>query len=93
MIGVEQWVPGGIEVREDDAAEGDGGGSVPWRVVRLEEVNGIQRYPADHEEQYDDGQVLGRFDLPLPRSTKHPQHGSLGPTTCAVHCHYLFELK
>lgn len=80
-------------MREDDAAEGDGGRSVPRRVVRLEEVDGIQRYPADHEEKYDDGQVLGRFDLPLPRSAQYPQHGSLSPTTRAVHCHYLLQLK
>lgn len=93
MVGVEQWVPGGVEVREDDTAESDGGRSVPRRVVCLEEVNGIQRYPADHEEKYDDGEVLGRFDLPLPRSTKYPQHRPLSTTTCAVHCHYLFELK
>lgn len=93
MVGVEQRVSGGVEVREDDAAESDCARCVPRRVVRLEEVDGVQRYPADHEEEDDDGEVLGCLHLPLPGCTQHPEHGSLSPTTRTVHFHYLFELK
>lgn len=59
----------------------------------LEEVNGVQGDPADHEEEHNDGEVLGGFNFSLPGGSEHPQHAALGATTGAVHGHHLLQLQ
>lgn len=63
-----------------------------WSFHYLEKVNGVQRNPADHEEEHDDGEVLCGFDFSLPGSSKNSQHAALSASTGAVHCHHLLQL-
>lgn len=76
MVCVEQRIDGRIQVRQYDGEQRQYLGDVAVRIEGLDAIDGVQRQPADHEEQHDDGEVLRGLDLAFARGAQHAEHGA-----------------
>lgn len=63
MVGVEERVDGRVEVAEDNGDIHDKRRYIAVLAKGLHTVDSVEREPTDHEEQHDDAQALGGFDL------------------------------
>lgn len=64
VVGVEERVDGGVEMAQDDGDIHDERRHSAAVTEGLHAVNGVKREPTEHEEQHDDAQAFGGFDLP-----------------------------
>lgn len=92
MVRVEQRIPRGVQVREDDAEVHEDVVDFAPSAERHHAVYGVEREPADDEEDHDPRKILRGLHLALPRRAQKTQHGPRclvsGPTTW-IHGHYL----
>lgn len=63
VVGVEKWVDGGVEVAKDNGDIHDERRHSATATEGLHTVDGVEREPTEHEEQHNDAQALGGFDL------------------------------
>lgn len=63
VVGVEERVDGRVEMGKGDGEEHEVTGRCAFLTERLHAVDGVERKPADHEEQYDDAETLGSLHL------------------------------
>jgi len=61
-------------MRQDDTEVGQFYRDDTVLAERLHAVDGVQRNPADYEEQDNDGQVLRGLHFSFLSRTQHPQH-------------------
>lgn len=71
MVGVQQGVDGGVSVREDNTEIGECYVDPAVRAEGLDAVDGVERDPADHEEEDDDGEVLCGFHFTFLCGSQH----------------------
>lgn len=99
VVRVEQRIAGRVEVREDDERVHVNRGDLAGRAEGQHAVDRVERDPADHEEQHDDGQVLGGLHFLLLLGAQHSEHRAAAGAAarrCAVlgiHCYDISKLK
>lgn len=64
VVGVEEWVDGGVCVRQDDCKVQKHQRNITIWAESVDAVDCVQREPTDHEEYDDDAEVLSCLDLP-----------------------------
>lgn len=74
VIGVEERIADRIDVREDDAEVHEEVVHLAARAERHHAVDGVEREPADDEEEHDAREILRGLDLSLARRAKYAQH-------------------
>lgn len=60
---------------EDDARVDDAGGHLAFAAECLDTVDGVERHPAQDEEQHDDGEILRSLHLFAARLRQYVHAG------------------
>lgn len=74
VVGVEERIPDRVDVRKDDTEVHEDVVHLALGAEGHHAIDGVEREPADDEEENDARQILRGLDLPFARRAEHPQH-------------------
>lgn len=69
MVRIKKRIERGVQVRKDDAGIGESRTNVAIPADSFDEIDGVQRKPADYEEKNDYRKVLSRLHFFFSRCT------------------------